>query len=273
MLFAPLLFAACPNNDKPNSVRAGTATKAQSSPLPAVIPSAVAFNGERALEHVKRQIEIGPRPPGSVELAKTREYIISQLNSSGLHVTTDAFRAATPLGEKEMTNITAKVPGESKEVIMITSHYDSKYFKNMRFVGANDPGSSVGTLLELARVLGTNGQKPKLTYWFVFFDGEEAFCNGWDDCPNADGPDNTYGSRRYVAQLQATNSVSRVRAMILLDMMGYKDLELGRDTDEHSLAAGHRVADGTRTGAWQCVCLSAGGCWGRRSRALPQGGN
>lgn len=229
-LFAPFLFAACPNNDKLHSVRSGTATRAQPSPLPAVIPGAVAFNGERAMDHVKKQVDIGPRPPGSPELAKTREYILSQLNSFGLRVTSDVFHASTPLGDKEMTNITAEVPGESKDVILISSHYDSKYFKNLRFVGANDPGASVATLLELARVLGTNGQKPKLTYWLVFFDGEEAFCEGWDDCGKPGAPDNTYGSRRYVTQLQAANSVSRVRAMILLDMMGYKNLDLGRDT-------------------------------------------
>ncbi|HXM36606.1 MAG TPA: M28 family peptidase, partial [Pyrinomonadaceae bacterium] len=228
-LLAPFLFAACPNNDKPDNVRAGTGTRTQPPVLPAPIPGAVAFNGERAMEHVKKQIDIGPRPPGSPELAKTREYIISQLNSFGLRVTTDAFRASTPMGDKEMVNITAEVPGESKDVIIVSSHYDSKYFKNMRFVGANDPGSSVGTLLELARVLGTNGQKPKLTYWLVFFDGEEAFCENWDDCGTPAAPDNTYGSRRFVAQLQATSSASRVRAMILLDMMGFKNLELGRD--------------------------------------------
>jgi Zn-dependent M28 family amino/carboxypeptidase len=229
-LLAPFLFSACPNNDKLDNTRSSTGTHAQPTALPPVVPGAVAFNGERALEHVKKQIDIGPRPPGSPELAKTREYISSQLNSFGLKVTTDTFHASTPIGDKEMINITAEVPGESKDVIMITSHYDSKYFKNMRFVGANDPGSSVGTLLELARVLGTNGQKPKLTYWLVFFDGEEAFCAGWDDCGKPDAPDNTYGSRRFVAQLKAANSVTMVRAMILLDMMGFKNLELGRDT-------------------------------------------
>jgi glutaminyl-peptide cyclotransferase len=228
-LIAPMLFAACPNNDKLNGPRGGMSTS-QPPTLPPPIPGAVAFNGERAMAHVKKQIDIGPRPPGSPELAKTREYITSQLGSYGLHVTTDPFRASTPIGEREMVNITAEVPGESKDVIMISSHYDSKYFKNMRFVGANDPGSSVGSLLELARVLGTNGQKPKLTYWLVFFDGEEAFCQGWDDCSKPGAPDNTYGSRRYVSQLKASNSLSRVRAMILLDMMGYKKLELGRDT-------------------------------------------
>jgi glutaminyl-peptide cyclotransferase len=100
----------------------------------------------------------------------------------------------------------------------------------MHFVGANDPGASVGTLIELARVLSGNGRKPKLTYWIVFFDGEEAFCEEWDECGKPDAPDNTYGSRRYVAELKTKNQLDRVRAVILLDMMGYTNLELGRDT-------------------------------------------
>jgi glutaminyl-peptide cyclotransferase len=195
-----------------------------------MVPGAVAFNGERALDHVKRQMEIGPRIPGSAELAKTREYIIDSLKSSGLAVRTDEFTAATPVGAKKMVNITAELPGESKDVIMIASHYDTKLFKDMTFVGANDPGASVGTLLELGRVLGASQQKPQLTYWLVFFDGEEAFCENWDDCGKPNAPDNTYGSRHYVDQLRKNNEVARARALILLDMMGYKNLELGRDT-------------------------------------------
>jgi glutaminyl-peptide cyclotransferase len=63
----------------------------------------------------------------------------------------------------------------------------------------------------------------------VFFDGEEAFCEGWSDCGDEKNPDNTYGSRHYVSQLHARNELENTRAMILLDMMGYKNLELGRD--------------------------------------------
>lgn len=230
VLVAPLLFAACPKSDLPKSPRGGVSSKPQPTESPAPIPGAVAFNGERAMEHVKKQLDFGPRPPGSPELAKTRAYIIDQLKSYGLKVTTDEFRTATPQGEKTMVNITAELPGESKDVIILSSHYDSKYYKNMRFVGANDPGSSVGTLLELARVVAATNPKPKFTYWFAFFDGEEAFCESWEECGKPDAPDNTYGSRHFVEQLRKTNELARVRALILLDLMGYKNLELGRDT-------------------------------------------
>jgi hypothetical protein len=229
VLTTPLLLTGCPKNEPPPNVRVATSNRAEEA-SPAVVPGAVAFNGERAMEHVKKQVEIGPRIPGSPELAKTRDYIVKSLKSSGLVVRTDEFTAATPLGEKNMVNLTAEIPGESKNVIMVASHYDSKFYKDMRFVGANDPGTSVGTLLELARVLGASQQKPKLTYWLVFFDGEEAFCEDWDQCSKPDAPDNTYGSRHYVSRLRQNNELERIRALVLLDLMGSKDLELGRDT-------------------------------------------
>ena len=226
LALASLGFLACPRNELPPQPRVKISGRPSITPTPA--PLAVAFNGERAFEHVRKQVEIGPRPPGSPELAKTREYIINEFKSGGIPVITDEFTAATPQGEKKMVNITAEIRGASKDVIIIASHYDSKYFKDMKFVGANDPGASVGTLLELGRVLAKT--EPKLTYWLVFFEGEEAFCENWDDCGKPDAPDNTYGSRRFVEQLRAENELQRVRALVLLDLMGYKNLELGRDT-------------------------------------------
>ena len=235
LLTLSFLFTACPKDaPQPNSRIANSERPKEAGP---VVPGAVAFNGERAMDHVKKQVDIGPRVAGSPELAKTREYILSTLKSFGVTVKSDEFNTATPMGEKKMVNLTAEIPGESTDVVIIASHYDSKFFKDMRFVGANDPGTSVGTLLELARVLSASQPKPKVTYWLVFFDGEEAFCEEWEQChnpnpsdPKSPLPDNTYGSRHYVSNLRQKNELSRVRALILLDLMGSKDLELGRDT-------------------------------------------
>jgi glutaminyl-peptide cyclotransferase len=227
-LIIPLACAACPkNNPSPQpQVRVSSPTRS----LERLPPIPTAFNGERAMDHVRKQIAIGPRPPGSPELEQTRAYIMDQLKSFGLSVSLDQFTAVTPLGEKKMANIIGELPGETKNVILIASHYDTKYYKDMRFVGANDPGASVGTLLEIGRVLGSMKDKPKFTYRLVFFDGEEAFCEGWDECNNEGQPDNTYGSRHYVLQLNEKKELDQTRAMILLDMVGYKKLELGRDT-------------------------------------------
>jgi Zn-dependent M28 family amino/carboxypeptidase len=233
VLFVPFMLLGCP------SVGGGKTA----DPTPSAAPSDASgskthsdFDGDRAFEHVRKQVEFGPRPPGSPELEKTRAYIIEQLKSSGLNVTTDEFQQATPVGQRKFVNVTAELPGESSDVIIISSHYDTKLIKDFKFVGANDAGASTGALIELARVMAANKTKPKLTYWFVFFDGEEAFCFDWDECHNPNPadtskplPDNTYGSRRYVSQLVAKSELKRVRAMILFDMMGYKNLRLGRD--------------------------------------------
>ena len=226
-LLMPVLFAACPKNEPPPRPRASISTSPRAPARPASGPAA--FNGERAMDHVRKQIEFGPRPPDSPQLAKTREYISSQLKSYGLNVSIAEFNAATPLGQKKMANIVGEIAGETKTIVLIASHYDTKYYKDMLFVGANDPASSVATLLEIGRVLGTMKEKPKVTYRLVFFDGEEAFCDGWSDCGSEEEPDNTYGSRHYVSQLRQRNELTNTRAMILLDMTGYKNLELGRD--------------------------------------------
>ena len=221
------LFAACPKNDPPPRPHASISI----SPRPAatIASTVAAFNGERAMDHVRKQIDFGPRPPDSPELAKTRAYIVNQLKSYGLAVSLDEFTATTPRGEKKMANIVGEVAGETNKLILIASHYDTKFYKDMYFVGANDPAASVATLLEIGRVLGSAKEKPKATYRLVFFDGEEALCEEWDECHNADEPDNTYGSRHYLALLQSRNELERTHALILLDMMGYKSLELGRD--------------------------------------------
>ena len=225
VLIFQLLLLGCPGTNKP----------ADASPTPSAPLAKSDFDGDRAFEHVRKQVEFGPRPPGSPELEQTRAYMIDQLKSFGLKVTTDEFHATTPIGDKKMVNVTAELPGESNDVVIISSHYDTKYFKNIKFVGANDAGSSTGAVMEIARVLAAGKQKPRMTYWFVFFDGEEAFCFDWDECHNPNPadpktplPDNLYGSRHYVTQLIEKNELKRVRAMILLDMMGYKDLRLGR---------------------------------------------
>lgn len=240
-LMLPLTFNACSGNSTPtaatnaNIVNASN-TNAGANPTASAASSPnassnVAFDGERAFAHVRKMVEMGPRPVGSKELERTRAYIIGELKSYGLNVTTDEFDAKTPVGKRHMVNIVAELPGEASDIVIFGSHYDTKLFKQFRFVGANDAGSSTGELLELARVLAekSKAQKPRLTYRFLFLDGEEAFCENWEDCGTPESPDNTYGSRHYVSQLIGGGELKRTRAFILLDMMGYKNLELGRD--------------------------------------------
>lgn len=208
-------------------VRAQTAAQGRPAPSPTQQPT---FDDGRAFEHVRKLVGFGPRPAGSKELKRAREYIAKELKSSGLKVERDEFDVKTPVGERGLVNVWADVPGETRDVVLIASHYDTKLFEGARFVGANDGGSSTGVVLEAARVLAASARRSRFTYRFVFFDGEESFCRDWDECGRPGSPDNTYGSRRFVARLRERGELGRVRALVLLDMVGYKELDLGRDT-------------------------------------------
>jgi Zn-dependent M28 family amino/carboxypeptidase len=119
-----------------------------------------------------------------------------------------------------MKNLIARVPGSGNQIIVLGSHYDTKFSSNFLFVGANDGGSSTGLLLELARVIPRT--KRKEAVWLVFFDGEEAQ-QEWTE------QDSLYGSRYFVESLRSQGLVQTVKAMILMDMVGDKDLVLERD--------------------------------------------
>jgi glutaminyl-peptide cyclotransferase len=179
-----------------------------------------AFNGGRAFQDLKRLVAFGPRPAGSPELAAARDWILRQLRQTHARVEADSFRASTPIGPLAMTNVVAKFPGVRPQVVIIAGHYDTKRFADFRFVGANDGASSAAFLLELARVL--SARKNLLTYWLVFFDGEEAV-QQWS------ASDSVYGSRHFVQKLTAEGELSRVQAMILVDMIGDAKLDIQRD--------------------------------------------
>jgi glutaminyl-peptide cyclotransferase len=189
----------------------------------------VPFDSGKAWEHLRQMVAIGPRPSGSEALRQTRAYITRQLAGEGLTVEEQTFVAQTPAGAITMVNLLARLPGRRPERILITGHYDTKVFRDFTFVGANDGASSAAILIELARVLKTRPRE--YTYEFIWFDGEEAVCRDWDECGRPGAPDNTYGSRYYVDAARKAGGLASIRAMILLDMIGARDLKLRRDTD------------------------------------------
>lgn len=173
------------------------------------------------MEHVRAQVAFGPRPPGSQALQNCRSYITDKLRAYGYQVQVDEFEAETPYGRKVMKNLIAMRGPSSRGVIAIASHYETKLMEGIEFVGANDPGSSAGLLIELARVLA--GEGGPLDYWFVFLDGEEAFVD-WSSF------DSTYGSRHLAGRWQRDGTARRIRALILLDMIGDRDLDILKES-------------------------------------------
>ena len=185
------------------------------------------FDSNRAWEHLRQMSAIGPRPAGSPAIGETRQYIKAQLAAAGVNVVEQAWDEQTPAGMTHMVNLVATIPGGRADRIVISGHYDTKLFRNLRFVGANDGGSSAAFLVELARVL--KARRNAFTIEILFLDGEEAVCLNWDDCARPNAPDNTYGSRHYVAVGKQRGTLASIKAHILVDMIGDKDLRLKRD--------------------------------------------
>lgn len=143
-----------------------------------------------------------------------------QLTDLGLPVDRHEFDADTPMGALPMVNLSVALPGVRAERLILAGHYDTKRFSRFPFVGANDGGSSAGFLIELARVL-RNRRNP-FTIEIVFFDGEEAVVQ-WD------GDDHTYGSREYVARARREGTLDDMVAMVLVDMIGDRELHIRRE--------------------------------------------
>ncbi|MCL6544667.1 MAG: M28 family peptidase [Bryobacteraceae bacterium] len=183
---------------------------------------AAEFSGESAYRFTEKAVSFGPRIPGSEALEKLRRYILSVLKPLGCEVTLDTFTARTPLGPVVMKNIIARFPGQSGRAVAITGHYDTKVFREFRFVGANDAGSSTGFLLEIARVLANRPRKDDV--YLVWFDGEEAFVE-WSP------QDGLYGSRHLASRWSAEGVLWRLKALINVDMIGDKDLRILREAN------------------------------------------
>jgi glutaminyl-peptide cyclotransferase len=206
------------------AVPAHVADRAQApSRATAPAPAAAKFDSNRAWEHLRRQVAFGPRPAGSPALTQTRQYIVEQLKVAGLTAHPQTWVAKTPAGDISMTNLIATIPGRSRERIVIASHYDTKRASAFRFVGASDGASSTAVLLELARVFAA--QRGALTIELLFLDGEEAVNWDW----GTTGVDNTYGSRYYVDAARKAGTLTGIKALVLLDMVGDRDLVIRRD--------------------------------------------
>jgi glutaminyl-peptide cyclotransferase len=179
--------------------------------------SARDFSGTRAMEYARKVVSFGPRPPGSAALRSLRAYLVAQLKLRHCDVTEDSFTAHAPAGDVKMANIIARFPGKSGRAIVFSGHYDTKLMPGARFVGADDGGSSTAFLLEMAEAL-EGAQYPDDIY-LVWFDGEEAF-GKWTDT------DSLYGSRQLAERWRADGTLTRIKALINVDMIGDKDLDI-----------------------------------------------
>ena len=181
------------------------------------------FSGAKALAYTEQFVtETGPRFNGSPGLARAQSFLKHAFANDKLE--DDAFTSTTPAGPQPMHNYIVRFPGKKDGVIVLATHYETNYWlRDVNFVGANDGGATTGLLLELANHLRGH-TLDGYSVWLVFFDGEESITPQWSNT------DSLYGSRHLAAKWAADGTLKRIKAFLLADMIGDKDLNIDRDS-------------------------------------------
>ncbi len=230
-------------------------------------------SGEKAREHAAAICAFGPRPPGTDALRKTADYIEAQLKaiSPTLELERQTFAREDLLPGVEFQNLICRIPGKAAHgeddkppFLAVGAHYDSKIThegeQDFEFLGALDSAASCGVLIELARELHAN--KPLDTdVWLIWFDGEESIPWEWDHDKSL------IGSTHMAETWDGTSDqrhpdfprglAPRMRALILLDLLGDPELKIDRDTASNSTLlqifkdTGVEMGEGERMFRWE----------------------
>ena len=187
------------------------------SPMPTPVPTVTAlpeFDGQRALDLARAQMELGPRIPGSPAHAAFLQWAQAEMVKNGWIV---EVQTGQQQGQP-VQNVVAR-RGNGSPWIVLGAHYDSRLQasqdpdptkRTTPVPAANDGAAGVAALLELARVLPVDLNKQ---VWIVLLDVEDnGEIAGWDW---------TLGARYFVSQLP-----SNPDAFVLLDMIGDRDLNI-----------------------------------------------
>ena len=180
------------------------------------------IDAKRAFQYTREVAAFGARFMGSENHKKLERYILDHLK--GDQTEDDAFTADTVEGKFPVRNLIAKFPGKKDGIIVILGHYDTNYpLRNTGYVGANDGGSSTAILLEYANQLrGT--KRDGYSVWLVWTDGEEAV-KTWSDT------DSLYGTRHLAEKWAKDGTLKKIKALIVMDMIGDADLNIDRNTN------------------------------------------
>jgi glutaminyl-peptide cyclotransferase len=196
-----------------------------------------AIDGQRAYDYLKKIVEIGPHTAGSEANTRVRKLVAGHFTKMGAKVREQPFRAVHPTTGKPlvMTNLVASWKPDVLQRVVIGAHYDTRPHpdqedlperRNLPFVGANDPGSGIAVLMEIANHLTDLD-----TQWgvdLVLFDGEELVF-GNDPRVGEYFLGSEEFARIYVEQRDRRRSKVRYAAGMVLDMVGGRELRIKQE--------------------------------------------
>jgi glutaminyl-peptide cyclotransferase len=211
--------SAAAQSEPPSATQTNPVSAPGNTPLPYI-------DAKRAFEYAREVTAFGERYMGNENHKRLERYILDHLRDDHLksdQVEDDAFTANTVEGKFPVRNIIAKFPGTKDGIIVIMGHYDTNYWlRGTGYVGANDGGSSTAILLEFANQL-RGKKRDGYSVWLVWSDGEEAV-KTWSDT------DSLYGTRHLAEKWEKDGTLKKIRALMVVDMIGDADLNIDRNT-------------------------------------------
>ena len=199
------------------------------------------FDGQSANESVTTQVNFGARVPGSNASEDLRNWFMETRPEF------DWALAPHDWDGYNLTNLEGRlVPADAAElgpVVVLAAHYDSRdraerdpdqNMTNVPIPGANDGGSGVAVLWELARILPTMNLEHEV--WILLTDAEDQ------------GPTPSMLGAKAWAENRTDEDISRIDAFLLVDMIGDADLKIYRTFPPYvGDEEGDRLWDAART--------------------------
>ncbi|QCR24427.1 M28 family peptidase [Pontibacter sp. SGAir0037] len=227
LLFFTVILYRCDSSERGSN---GQATVEVEKP----VVEAPAFNADSAYQFVEKQVAFGPRVPNTAEHYATGDWLISQLRSYGLEVQVQSFQMRAFNGTMlNLRNIIASYNPKAANRVLLAAHWDTRPFadkaetdQDKPIDGANDGGSGVGILLEVARAMHAAELKPNVGVDIILFDGEDY---GQPDNSEFPYQDNTWclGAQYWSKNKHVPNY--RAKYGILLDMVGAEGAKFARE--------------------------------------------
>ncbi|WP_242927975.1 M28 family peptidase [Pontibacter vulgaris] len=230
LLSGSLAMYSCDSAEK--SAEQQEAQVEETDTTPAV--KAPDFNADSAYQFVAKQVAFGPRVPNTPPHQATGDWIISKLKENGADVKVQSFQMRAYDGTMlNLRNIIASYNPDAANRVMLAAHWDTRPYADKDakdpkkpIDGANDGGSGVGILLEIARTINQAQQKPDIGVDLIFFDGEDY---GQPDNSGLPYKDDTWclGSQYWSKNMHTPNY--KAQFGILLDMVGAANAKYARE--------------------------------------------
>lgn len=229
LLLSTFLLTQCKNTTNENS-------QTSQSKEEVVTVKAPVFNADLANEKIKKQVDFGPRVPNTAAHKACGDWIVSQLKESGLEVNEQHFEGVTLKFKKvEGRNIIGTYNPTAAKRIILAAHWDTREVADQDdervdepIPGANDGGSGVAVLLQIAEEISKAEKKPNLGIDFIFFDLED----GGDPANEPNSNRNDYGGYLMGSEYWAKNPHKDNYSAfygVLLDMVGAKGATFMKD--------------------------------------------